>query len=277
MARYVVAVSGGVDSIVLLDMLVKSGQHNLVVAHFDHGIREDSADDAGFVRTVAANYGLTFETIREELGTSASEDLARTRRYNFLRSVAKKHASMIATAHHADDAVETVAINLHRGTGWRGLAVLDSPDIYRPLLGTFKYEIIEYAKSNRLEWREDSTNATDDYLRNRLRRRIDLPDDTKCEILALRAAQVELRENIRQEVSNYIKTDGVYDRYFFIMLESGIAIEILKEATEFRLTYPQLERALIAIKTAHPGTIHQAHKTVEFSFTPRHFSVQLLK
>lgn len=275
--RYVVAVSGGVDSVVLLDMLSKQANLDLVVAHFDHGTREDSAKDAKFVRERAEFYNLPFETQREELGSGVSEELARERRYVFLRLTAKKYQARIVTAHHADDAVETIAINFHRGTGWRGLAVLDSSDIHRPLLGMFKKEIIEYAKTNNLEWHEDSTNAEDDYLRNRIRRRIDLPNEVKLELLSLRAAQIELRSSIKKEISKYIKSDRIYDRYLFIMLDSSVAFEILKEATELRLTAPQIERALIAIKTAQPGTVHQAHKTVEFSFTSRHFAVQLIK
>ena len=90
--RHILAVSGGVDSVVLLDMVVqglmKSDQ--VIVAHFDHGIRPESADDAAFVKSLADKYGLLFETKREELGPDASEELARDRRYVFLRDIAKK-------------------------------------------------------------------------------------------------------------------------------------------------------------------------------------------
>ena len=133
--RYVVAVSGGVDSVVLLDMVAQEvAPQRLIVAHFDHGIRPESADDAAFVKSLAKQYGLTFETKREELGANASEELAREHRYAFLRDVAKRYSATIMTAHHADDIIETIAINMTRGTGWRGLAVLDSPGIERPLL-----------------------------------------------------------------------------------------------------------------------------------------------
>ena len=82
MTRYIVAVSGGVDSVALLDMLARLSDHELIVAHFDHGIRSDSAEDALFVSGLAEQYGLPFEMRREELGSNASEDLARTRRYD---------------------------------------------------------------------------------------------------------------------------------------------------------------------------------------------------
>ena len=106
--KYIVAVSGGVDSMVLLDMMVRAGAGELVVAHFDHGIRPDSHHDAAFVKKIAEQYGLPFESRREVLGETASEALARERRYAFLRHVAKKHNAQIVTAHHLDDLVETV-------------------------------------------------------------------------------------------------------------------------------------------------------------------------
>src|SRR3989344_5293986 len=115
--NYIVAVSGGVDSVVLLDMLIKQKEHNLVVAHFDHGIRVDSDADARFVWELAKKYELSFEVRREELGDAASENTARSHRYAFLRDIAKKYSATIVTAHHADDVVETIAINLTRGTG----------------------------------------------------------------------------------------------------------------------------------------------------------------
>jgi tRNA(Ile)-lysidine synthase len=105
MATYIVAVSGGVDSIALLHMLTKTTDHEIIVAHFDHGIREDSADDAAFVRSLATEYGFPFETLREELGPDTSEETARNRRYEFLRGIAKKYNGQIVTAHHADDVV----------------------------------------------------------------------------------------------------------------------------------------------------------------------------
>jgi len=91
MNKYVVAVSGGVDSAVLLDILSKKPGLDLIVAHFDHGIRDDSKSDAIFVANLAKEYNLPFETKREELGSDVSEEKARDRRYEFLRAVAKKH------------------------------------------------------------------------------------------------------------------------------------------------------------------------------------------
>lgn len=275
--RYVVAVSGGVDSVVLLHKLQQQPDLELIVAHFDHGIRDDSKDDAGFVKQLAKDYGLAFETAREELGKQASEELARERRYAFLRAVAKKHDARLVTAHHADDAVETVAINLTRGTGWRGLAVLDS-DVIRPLIGMSKQEILEYAKTHVLSWHEDSTNASDVYLRNRLRRKTtELTNDNKRQLLALRSHQISSKRKIEGEVRRLIGDGPHYSRYFFTHVDPTVAIECLRYCTLARLTRPQLERVLIAIKTAKPGSTFQAGDGILFRFTSRNFTVELIK
>ncbi len=279
--NYIVAVSGGVDSVVLLDMLMQTGSaggdYKFIVAHFDHGIRSDSADDAKFVAGLAKKYGLPFETKREELGGQASEELARDRRYAFLRALAKKYQAKVITAHHADDAVETVVINLKRGTGWRGLAILDS-EVSRPLIDFSKSEIIDYAKQNKLVWHEDSTNSSDAYLRNRLRQRLMvLDDDSKRQILALRAQQIALKQYIDSEVQQLVGVGPNYDRYFFTQANKLAALECLRFLTHRKLTRPQLDRSLIAIKTAKPRTIYEAGAGVEFIFTSRNFTIKLIK
>jgi len=277
MVRYVVAVSGGVDSVVLLDMLSRVDGHELIVAHFDHGIRDDSSDDALFVGGLAAKYGYTFEMVREELGPAASEKRARDRRYAFLRAIAQKHDARIVTAHHADDAAETIAINLHRGTGWRGLAALDS-DISRPLLRVSKADLLAYAARRSLEWHQDSTNASDAYLRNRLRGAVAaLDDDEKATLLKQRERQIELKKHIDAEVWRLVGDGPSYSRYFFAHVPKNVAIECLRAAVDAKLTRPQLERALMAIKTALPKSSYQAGAGITFDFTTRNFSLSLLK
>lgn len=277
MATYIVAVSGGVDSVVLLHMLTKTKDHEIIVAHFDHGIREDSAKDATFVASLAKRYGFQFETERAELGSDASEELARDRRYAFLRRVARKYDGRIITAHHGDDIVETIAINLHRGTGWRGLAVFDS-DIVRPLVHLTKAEIVEYATQHALHWQEDSTNASDKYLRNRLRHSMDgLGSDVKRELLALRSQQVAGKQAIEKAVVELVGEGPQYSRYFFTHIPSQVAVECLRYITQAKLTRPQLERVLLAIKTAKPKTSYQAGSGLIVDFTTRNFSFSLLK
>lgn len=276
--KYVVAVSGGVDSVVLLHRLVMLGKHELLVAHFDHGIRLDSADDARFVAGLAAQYHLPFISMREELGARASEEQARHRRYHFLRKTARQHNAIIATAHHADDVIETMAINLHRGTGWRGIAVLDTPEIVRPLLETTKQQIREYALKHRLEWVEDSTNASDQYLRNRLRRRVSgLTSEQKEALRAVRKRQLGFKKSIDQEVARYVDQKE-YSRYYLTQIDELTAIELLRAmviaVTSQSSTRPQLRRGLLAIKTARPGTAIELGGGVTLHFTKRTFIVE---
>ena len=275
--RYVVAVSGGVDSVVLLDVLSKNPDLELIVAHFDHGIRDDSHEDAELVGELAKKYNLPFEMRREELGTGTSEELARDRRYIFLREIMKKYDAKLITAHHSDDVIESIAINLSRGTGWRGLAVLDS-DVIRPMTGFCKADNIKYAIENNLVWHEDSTNSSDEYLRNRFRRVLDdFDEDKKRELLALWAQQKFLKQQIDNEVLRFTADCTNYSRYFYIFIDSSVAIELLRNITDGLLTRPQLMRLLFAIKTALPGKTFIAGNGIEINFTSRNFTVKLIK
>ena len=113
----ILAVSGGIDSMVMLDIFK---DEDVVVAHFDHGTRPSSLNDATFVRNQAAKYQKVFQAARGELGEGASEDAARKARYQFLHDIARQYQpAEIYTAHHLDDLIESIIINIMRGTGWR--------------------------------------------------------------------------------------------------------------------------------------------------------------
>lgn len=275
--KYVVAVSGGIDSMVLLHKLVHEVMAdelgNIIVAHFDHGIRPDSSLDEQFVRAAALRYGLTYVSRRELLGAQTGEALARDRRYAFLREVAQRYGGVVVTAHHLDDLVETVAINMLRGTGWRGAAPLDS-DIERPLIDETKEELLAYAKKHGVTWREDSTNKSDVYLRNRVRRQLKkMPYDTKRELRALHARQKEVKSDVRQEIRRLVGEGPEYGRYFLTQVSTGVAVECLREITQAALTRPQLLRLLHAVKVAPAGSTYEAGNGVRIHFTTRHFSL----
>lgn len=276
-----VAVSGGVDSIVMLDKLSRQADCELVVAHFDHGIRPDSAADARFVAAVAESYGLPFVTKREELGLAASEEMARSRRHLFLRQVASQRGAQIATAHHIDDVVETIAINCLRGTGWRGLAVLGENEIARPLIDMSKQEIRDYALAYQLEWVEDETNANDIYLRNRLRRKISarLSEESRSRLVELRKRQWELRVEIEREASRLLKRGDEQPRHFFNQIDDSSADELIRlllREKNVSLTLPQRQRLLHGIKTARPGSKIEAGSGAIISFSKTTFVVETL-
>lgn len=276
--NYILAVSGGVDSIVLLDLYAQS-KHNLVVAHVDHGIRSDSADDARFVEAVAKSYKIPYVSKRFELGEGASEEDAREARYKFLFEQAKVYRAEIVTAHHLDDMVETIAINIHRGTGWRGLAVINRKSLHRPLLSLSKSQIYQYALKRRLEWVEDSTNRTDAYLRNRLRSKLKLDRDDVEALSNLRLDQIQLKREIDREVSRLTKKYAG-SRYFLTQTPVEVAVEILsheiKETTGVRPVASQVKRALVAVATAKPNTSFHVGEHVVINFSSRNYQVSVL-
>ncbi|MEO7364111.1 MAG: tRNA lysidine(34) synthetase TilS [Candidatus Saccharimonadales bacterium] len=172
--RYILAVSGGVDSMVLLNLLHEQPGVQLTIAHFDHGIRQDSSDDRRFVASAAQFYGLPFVYHRAELGPEASEDQARRARYQFLHKVRQAaSADAIITAHHQDDVLETAILNMLRGTGRRGLSsLLNTSSIIRPMLAVPKIDIVRHANNHDLLWHEDSTNQDVRYARNHVRHNV---------------------------------------------------------------------------------------------------------
>lgn len=262
---YVVAVSGGVDSVVLLDILAQRWPaERLLVAHFDHGIREDSADDRWFVEALARSYGLRFAFDEGQLGKETSEALARDKRYEFLRRVKQAHgASHIVTAHHQDDLLETAIINMLRGTGRKGLSSLQSNgELYRPLLETPKAHIVTYANKRGLRWREDSTNSDPRYLRNHVRQVImpRLDSQARQKLLELIKATRLLNENIDELVDDHLQTNSDQNRLnrqWFKVLPDDVAKEVV--ATWLRgvdgvvIDRKMVERAVQAVRTLDPG------------------------
>jgi len=178
----VVAVSGGADSVALLDILCnfKEEKLHLVVAHLNHGLRgADSDGDQEFVSRLAEQYGLQCEVQRADVALLSQnlqislEDAGRRARYAFFAQVAKAHgAASIALAHHRDDQAETVLIRLLRGAGGAGLSAMGNfsqGTLKRPLLGISRAEIEHYLKGRGLNHRTDASNADTTILRNSIR------------------------------------------------------------------------------------------------------------
>ena len=189
-ARYLIGVSGGRDSVTLLHWLVSLGYKKLVVCHLNHQLRGRFSDaDARFVEKLAGRYHLDFEPRAANVRTLAKkkrisiETAAREARYSFFANAAKRHGChTIFLAHHADDLVETLLLNLIRGTGLTGLAGMrdvssrhiDGVDltIVRPLLSVWRSDIDKYVRECNLKFREDATNKNLATTRNRVRNRI---------------------------------------------------------------------------------------------------------
>ena len=172
------AVSGGVDSMVLLKLLHDCG-YRVAAAHCNFSLRgEESDGDAALAGSYARSLGVPFHTITFDTEKEAAENgesiqmAARRLRYAWFERLAdEKGYAWIAVAHHADDAIETPFVNLTRGTGLRGLCGIAPVQgrIVRPLLPFYRREIAAYAAKEGIPFREDSSNLTDKYLRNKIR------------------------------------------------------------------------------------------------------------
>ncbi|HEU4524739.1 MAG TPA: tRNA lysidine(34) synthetase TilS [Gemmatimonadales bacterium] len=169
-----VAVSGGLDSVVLLDLLhrIEHPGRELVVAHADHGIHPMSASVAGMVCAFAAGLGLRCEVERLELGPGTGETTAREARYRWLFAVRERlGASLIFTAHHGEDQAETVLMRALEGSGPGGLAGIPavSGALVRPLLTFRRQELTRYARERSLPVWVDPANSDPAHLRSWVR------------------------------------------------------------------------------------------------------------
>lgn len=179
--KILLAISGGIDSVVLTHLLHSHGTE-LLLAHCNFQLRgEESNGDEAFVRDFAKTLGIPLEVkrfdthqyaIAHQLNTQLA---ARELRYEwFYQLLETHHCDALATAHHANDNLETFLINLSRGSGLDGLLGIpqQTDKIVRPLLQWSRQQIYDYAEAHRLQWREDSSNASNKYVRNVIRHEI---------------------------------------------------------------------------------------------------------
>ncbi|RXQ96192.1 tRNA lysidine(34) synthetase TilS [Ancylomarina salipaludis] len=240
--RILVAVSGGLDSVVLLHLLHKM-EMDCVVAHCNFQLRDkDSDGDEIFVKNLAEHYkfpvySVTFETTEyaKEKGISI-EMAARDLRYNWFETIRKENdCRYILTAHHADDVIETVLINLVRGTGIHGLTGIKAKKgkLVRPLLPFTREEIKTYAEQNELEYREDYTNIQTDFVRNKIRHQI---------IPVLQEINPAIQKTMNENVGRFRDIEQIYNqeiakrRLSFVDQEDGRLLILIAELK--KLTSP---------------------------------------
>jgi tRNA(Ile)-lysidine synthase len=175
------AVSGGVDSVVLVKLFKEAGVH-CGIAHCNFQLRGSESDaDAALVKKLADEVGYCFHEILFDTKAAASrwkmstQMTARKLRYDWFAELVETHRyAHVATGHHGGDQVETVLLNLARGSGLRGLQGMPEVNgrIVRPLLFATREQIVKYANQHQLAWREDRSNADDHYRRNRVRNQV---------------------------------------------------------------------------------------------------------
>lgn len=184
--KILLTVSGGKDSITLFNLFCRANLSNdhlqFAVAHCNFQLRgEDSVGDAKFIEDLCKKQGITFHTIKFDTkqfvkkNKVSTQMAARTLRYEWFEKIRQEfNYTYIATAHHLNDSIETVLLNLTKGTGISGLRGILPKNgfIIRPLLFASREQIDSYVAENQLVWREDSSNASDDYQRNLLRHQV---------------------------------------------------------------------------------------------------------
>ena len=235
--KLILALSGGIDSMVLADVLQKA-KVEFVAAHCNFHLRgEESDGDEKFVREFAEKRGIRcfvkhFETEKYAAENGVSIEMAaRDLRYAWFEKLRQQLGyDKIAVAHHADDQAETFFINLLRGAGLRGLKGMQPQNgvIIRPLLWASREQIHQYALENRITWREDHTNAETVYLRNRIRNQL-LPvfDELQPEAqqglhksLEHLASENELyRALLNEKLEQIVEQNGDIQRLLFSALQ----------------------------------------------------------
>ena len=259
-------------------LLAMYKQADIVVAHIDHGTRKSSAEDADFVRRKCQELGVKFYETKLELGEGVSEELARKKRYEFLKTIQEKEGGTLCTAHHLDDVLESIAINLIRGTGWRGLTPFYDDELVRPFIISrmWKRNVLKFAGEQKICFRQDPTNYETNYLRNRVREKmVELDETARVDIIELFEKQNKLRGKIEKlvtELANQtIVEKNFHKKELFLTADEKVALEVLREIClihGFSLTRKQLADFLSAIKTYAP------HK--KFNLPKNHF-VTILK
>lgn len=255
--KFLAAVSGGVDSVVLCELCRQLGLQ-FSIAHCNFQLREEESErDENFVKNLGEKYGVDVFVKKIDTETYAKEkkisiqEAARELRYDwFINLKEEKSFSYTLLAHHADDNIETLLMNFFRGTGLQGLTAMPDENltekfILRPLLNVRRKEIIEFAKQNNLQWVEDSSNLSSKYTRNFFRNEL-LPEIKKI------FPQVE--ENLLSNIERHKKTNALYQ----------ISVEQLKKkicefhASEIRIPILQL------MKYQHTSLIYEIIKDYGF-------------
>lgn len=229
--KLIVATSGGMDSMVLVHLFQKFNL-NFALAHCNFQLRGAESDgDENFVKDYAKHNNITFFVTKFDTKNYSEENklstqvAARNLRYNWFNELlVSEKFDFVATAHHLDDQVETFLINFSRGTGLDGLTGIPSQNgnIIRPMLPFSRKEIENYVSENKLQWRDDSSNTSDKYLRNKIRHHV-IPVFKEINESFLQSFQNTL-DHLNQEQS--LVNDAVQMVYDIVVSEDNEQLKI---------------------------------------------------
>lgn len=232
----VCATSGGVDSMCLINILLKYNV-KIICAHVNHNLREESFEEYEFVKDFCNKNNIIFEGIvLDKIDDGNLESKFRKKRYEFFNNIVEKYnAKYLLTAHHGDDLIETILMRIVRGSSIDGYSGFDytvdkgNYKILRPLVYLTKSDLYEYANENNIEYREDKTNQSDDYTRNRYRKYIlpKLKEENKNVHMKFIKFSNEL-SNASKFINNYV--DNLLDKYY---VNNVLDVTEIKDIDEF--------------------------------------------
>lgn len=288
--RYLIACSGGADSVALFYLMraaLPSAQ--LVLAHFNHGLRAKTAlRDELFVKRLAQKFNTPFFSERAQIrgkNTSpkqSTEEVAREKRYAFLKKIYKKTRSQaVFLAHHLDDQAETVLMRICQGTGLRGLSAVreeicvESMRVVRPLLPFLKAEILVFLRRHGLDFCEDETNLKTYYLRNRIRKRV-LPFLAREVNPQIVRALARISETVREENHFMALEEQMAAKY---VTQKKTAKQVVMNLKKFRKLHPALQFRVLdwAAKKLKPeaGLLFEHAELIKNLLKKEDFSISL--
>ena len=267
--KFLLAVSGGVDSIVLLSLFIKS-KLNFSVCSCDFGLRGNEAkEDVKLVKKICSDknikfFSKVFDTKKYSKSNKISIQMAsRDLRYNWFNKIIKDNSiNYLVTAHHSDDSYETIIFNLLKTTGYKGLIGIPylKNKIIRPLINVEKKDIIDYAKNNKLTWREDKTNKENKYSRNMIRNKLipiisEINPSFKKSVLES-SKRIELVNNfikrqLERFIEKYVKENKNFieiDKSFIDEIEN-FEIILFDYLSRFGFNYRQINLFVKTLKT----------------------------
>ncbi|MBB6610862.1 tRNA lysidine(34) synthetase TilS [Pontibacter sp. Tf4] len=257
-SKILAAVSGGIDSVVLCEVLHKLN-YSFAIAHCNFGLRaEDAEADQLFVKKLAKKYDVPFYTENFNTRAFAEQEklsiqmAARTLRYQWFEQVRQQEGyDYIATAHHSNDLTETILLHLTKGTGIAGLHGIPAKNgnIIRPLLTVTKDDIFEFVTERRLIWREDASNETTKYQRNKIRHEV---------IPILKEINPSLEETMQHTAERVSHAETIVTAYIQNLREQSI--KEAENATYFSLV--PLQNA-----TGLPVVLHELLRPFNYSYS----------
>ena len=276
---FLCAVSGGVDSMVLYDLMIKSNI-NFSVASCNFKSRKESDNEIEMIKSICAKNKINFHSeifrIDKQSTGKSFQMLAREKRYKWFKSLMNEFSyDYLVTAHHADDNIETILLNFSRTTGFKGfLGIPESKNqILRPMLSFEKDIIINYAKKNKIKWSEDSSNKTNLYNRNKIRKNI-LPilkeiNPSFINSISTSVNRLRLTENFINHKLDKFKEKYVTIEDNFIIIDKAFIVNLREDLIlfyellgEYGFSFSQIEKYLPSIEKINKKLISKTHQLI---------------